>query len=399
MKKSVLIVFLTFLAYSAFSQSLEDLRKQRENTEKEIEYTNKLLQKTQKDTKSSLNKITIITKQIDNRKQLISGINQEIQLIDADIVEKHNNISNLESEIARLKKEYESAIYHTWKTRNAQNRLMYVFSGKDLGEVYRRIRYLHEFSAFRKQQSELLVVMQKDLEKELKSIEQKRDEKLSLLDNKTKEQYNLQLEQKKQDQYVKDLKQKERSLKKQLAQQQKEMDKLNKVIEKIIAEEIQKSNEGKENTTPGKFALTPEEKLVSDQFDKNRGKLPWPVEQGIIISKYGEHKHEIEKTVTVDNPGIDIQSDEGAVARSVFKGIVTGVYPLPAYNLGVIIRHGEYLSFYANLSEVYVKKGDVVDIKQTLGKIYTDEFNGKTVLHFEIYKGSTKNNPEYWIAR
>jgi len=399
MKRSVVILFISFFTFSVFSQTLDELKEQREKTEKEIEYTNKLLEKTQKDTRSSLNKITIIGKQIDNRKQLINGINQEIQLIDADIVEKRNNVSNLETEIARLKKEYESAIYHTWKTRNSQNRLMYVFSGKDLGEVYRRIRYLHEFSSFRKQQSELLVVMQKDLQKELKGVEQKREDKLGLLDSKTKEQYNLQQEQQKQDQYVKDLKQKERGLKRQLAQQQKKMDELNKVIEKIVAEEIRKSNEGKENATEGKFALTPEEKLVSDQFDKNRGKLPWPVEQGIIISKYGEHKHEVEKTVTVNNPGVDIQTDEGAKARAIFKGTVTGIYQLPGYNLGVFVRHGEYLSFYANLSEVFVKKGDNVDTKQELGRIYTDEFNGRTFLHFEIWKSKVKNNPEYWIAR
>jgi len=139
MKRSVVILFISFFTFSVFSQTLDELKEQREKTEKEIEYTNKLLEKTQKDTRSSLNKITIIGKQIDNRKQLINGINQEIQLIDADIVEKRNNVSNLETEIARLKKEYESAIYHTWKTRNSQNRLMYVFSGKDLGEVYRRI--------------------------------------------------------------------------------------------------------------------------------------------------------------------------------------------------------------------------------------------------------------------
>jgi len=241
--------------------------------------------------------------------------------------------------------------------------------------------------------------MQKDLQKELKGVEQKREDKLGLLDSKTKEQYNLQQEQQKQDQYVKDLKQKERGLKRQLAQQQKKMDELNKVIEKIVAEEIRKSNEGKENATEGKFALTPEEKLVSDQFDKNRGKLPWPVEQGIIISKYGEHKHEVEKTVTVNNPGVDIQTDEGAKARAIFKGTVTGIYQLPGYNLGVFVRHGEYLSFYANLSEVFVKKGDNVDTKQELGRIYTDEFNGRTFLHFEIWKSKVKNNPEYWIAR
>lgn len=399
MKKSVLITLLSLLTIAGFSQSLEELKKQREKTEKEIEYTNKLLQKTQKDTKASLNKITIIGNQISNRKRLITGINKEIQLIDADIVEKRNNISNLENEIEKLKKEYEKAIYHTWTTRNAQNRLMYVLSGKDLGEVYRRMRYLYEFTSFRKQQSQLLIVMRQDLENELLKVEKKRDEKLSLLDSKTQEQYKLQQEQRQQDQFVQNLQQKERKLKRQLKENQKKMDRLNKVIEDIIAEEIRKANEGKEDVTKGRFSLTPEEQLVSDQFDKNRGKLPWPVEQGIIISKYGEHKHEVEKTVTIDNPGIDIQTEDGSKVRSVFKGTVTGVYPLPGYNLGVIIRHGEYLSFYANLADVYVKKGDVVDTKQEIGEIYTDEFNGKTFLHFEIWKSKVKNNPEYWIAR
>ncbi|MFC0875182.1 murein hydrolase activator EnvC family protein [Saccharicrinis sp. FJH2] len=399
MKKSVIILFLAVLHLSAFSQTLEELKKQREKTEKDIEYTNKLLEKTQKDTRSSLNKITIIGKQIDNRKQLISGINKEIQLIDNDIVDKRNNISNLESEIAKLKKEYESAIYHTWKTRNAQNRLMYVFSGKDLGEVYRRIRYLHEFSNFRKQQSELLLAMQKDLEKELREVEEKREDKLSLLDSKTKEQYNLQQEQNKQDVYVKDLKSKERNLKRQLVQNQKKMDELNAFIKKIIDEQIRESNKGKSNTSPGKFSLTPEEQLVSDQFDKNRGKLPWPVEQGIIISKYGTHKHALVKSVTEMNPGIDIQTDEGSVARSVFKGEVTYVGVSPDNTLCIIVRHGQYLTLYANLVELYVKKGDKVDTKEKIGRIYSDDAKNKTVLHFEVYKGSQINNPEYWIAR
>ncbi|MFB6341777.1 murein hydrolase activator EnvC family protein [Saccharicrinis sp. FJH62] len=405
MKKSVIILFLAVLHLSAFSQTLEELKKQREKTEKDIEYTNKLLEKTQKDTRSSLNKITIIGKQIDNRKQLISGINKEIQLIDNDIVDKRNNISNLEAEIAKLKKEYESAIYHTWKTRNAQNRLMYVFSGKDLGEVYRRIRYLHEFSNFRKQQSELLLAMQKDLEKELREVEEKREDKLSLLDSKTKEQYNLQLEQNKQDVYVKDLKSKERNLKRQLAQQQKKRDELSSFIKKIIEEQIKASNKGKSNTSPGKFSLTPEEKLVSEQFDKNKGKLPWPVDQGIIISKFGTHKNALVSSVTENNPGIDILTDEGTEARAVFKGKVSGVFMLATNTLGVTIRHGEYISFYGNLSQVYVKRDDIVDTKQTIGKIFTDNIetgsseSSKTVLYFSIYKGIVNTNPEYWLAR
>lgn len=399
MKYLFLIFCCSIFTLSMYSQSLDELKKQREKTEKEIEFTNKLLQKTEANTKNSLNKITVIGKQISNRKSLINTINQEVNFLDADIVQKKNNIFNLEQEINLLKKDYERAVYHTWKTKNSNNRLMYVFSGKDLGQVYRRVRYLHEFSAFRKQQGELLLVMRSDLEKELNDLETVKEQKVGLLDSKTQEQYRLVQEQNKQGAYVKELQKKQRSLKKQLAQQQEKMSELNKVIERIIAEEIRKSNAGKKDSKAGKFMLTPEEQLVSDKFDKNRGKLPWPVEQGIIISKYGVHKHEVEKTVTMDNPGIDIQTAQDALVRSVFQGVVTGVYPLPGYNMGVIIRHGEYLTFYANLSEVYVSKGEEVTLKQSIGKIFNDETNGKSVLHFEVYKGSTKNNPEYWIAR
>lgn len=399
MKIIVAILTISFVTGSLFGQSLDELKQKREETEKKIALTNKLLQKTQKDARVSLNKITLIGKQISSRKALISGINQEIGLIDTDIQGKRNSINATKAEIAKIKKEYEKAIYHTWKTRHSTNRLMYVLSGRDINEVYRRLRYLYEFTHFRKQQSELLVVMTADLQKELVAIEEKRDAKISLLDNKTQEQYRLQQEQVQQDQTVKSLKRQERKLKQQLKQQQKEMDKLNKFIEDVIAEEIRKANEGKSNTSAGKFSLTPQEQLVSDQFDKNKGKLPWPVDQGVIVSKYGKHKHEVEKTVVLDNPGIDIQTEEGEKARAIFNGTVTGVYPLPGYNLGVIVRHGEYLTFYANLSEVFVKKGDNIVTKQELGRIYTDEFRDITFLHFEVWKSQVKNNPEYWIAR
>jgi murein hydrolase activator len=399
MHKNKFIVFILLLfAISGFSQSIDELKKQREQTEKEIAFTNKLLETTRKDAQVSVNNVAVIGRQIVNRESLIQGISKEVNLIDVDIIDKTNHINNLEKQLAQLKSEYEKVIFQTWKTRNVYNRLMFVFSGKDLGEIYRRLRYLREFASFRKQQGIILVSMKNELQHNLTSLETSKKSKIVLLDSKTEEKYKLEREKQKQDVYVKQLKQKEVSLKKQLAEHQKKRNELNNFIEKIIAEEIRKANEGKDKAQKGKFLLTPEEKLVSDQFDKNRGKLPWPVEQGLIISRYGVHIHEVERNVKVDNPGIDIQTVPGTKVRSIFNGVVSGIYSLPYYNMGITIRHGEYISFYTNLQEVYVKKGDVVTVKQEIGKIFTESDN-KTILHFQIWKGQVKNNPELWIAK
>jgi murein hydrolase activator len=395
--KFIVFIFLLF-TISGFSQSIDELKKQREQTEKEIAFTNKLLETTRKDAQVTVNNVAVIGRQIVNRESLIMGISKEVNLIDVDIIEKTNHINNLENQLAQLKSEYEKVIFQTWKTRNVYNRLMFVFSGKDLGEIYRRLRYLREFASFRKQQGIILVSMKNELQQNLYSLESSKKSKIVLLDSKTEEKFKLEREKQKQDAYVKQLKQKEVSLKKQLAEHQKKRNELNKFIEKIIAEEIRKANEGKDKAQKGKFLLTPEEQLVSDQFDKNKGKLPWPVDQGIIISRYGIHIHEVEKNVKVDNPGIDIQSVPGTKVRSVFNGVVSGIYSLPNYNMGITIRHGEYISFYANLEEVYVKKGDVVSVKQDIGKIFSENDN-KTILHFQIWKGQIKNNPEIWIAK
>jgi murein hydrolase activator len=309
MHKNKFIVFILLLfAISGFSQSIDELKKQREQTEKEIAFTNKLLETTRKDAQVSVNNVAVIGRQIVNRESLIQGISKEVNLIDVDIIDKTNHINNLEKQLAQLKSEYEKVIFQTWKTRNVYNRLMFVFSGKDLGEIYRRLRYLREFASFRKQQGIILVSMKNELQHNLTSLETSKKSKIVLLDSKTEEKYKLEREKQKQDVYVKQLKQKEVSLKKQLAEHQKKRNELNNFIEKIIAEEIRKANEGKDKAQKGKFLLTPEEKLVSDQFDKNRGKLPWPVEQGLIISRYGVHIHEVERNVKVDNPGIDIQT-------------------------------------------------------------------------------------------
>ncbi len=396
MKRTVLYILFLMFSASSFGQTLDELRKQKAEAEQAISFTNKLLDANKKTTQTTVNKLTLINKQISSREKLIQAMNSEIGLLDKSLEDKRKNISNYEKDIEILKAEYAKSIYQTWKTKSLNNRLVYVFSGKDLNQVYRRMRYLREFTSYRQQQGKQLVKLKDELANEIASLEDVRKSKVNVLSSKSEEQKLLEAEKGKQSLYVNDLKRKERQLQQKLAQDKKKMNELNAFIEKIIAEEIRNSQ--KEKST-GSMALTPEEKLLSDNFDKNKGRLPWPLEQGVITSKFGVYKNPLYKTVTEENFGIDIQTLKGQIARAVFGGEVTGVYAVPGLNQVVIIRHGNYRTTYSNLQEVYVKRGDKVEIKQSIGKVFTDDVNEKTSLHFQVWNGTTRLNPEDWIAK
>lgn len=396
MKRYGVYIICLFFSLSMSGQTLEELRKQKAEAEKAISFTNKLLDANKKSAQTSVNKLTLINRQIYSRQKLIKAMSMEIGLMDQGIEEKRNNIVTTEREIETLKKEYAKSVYQTWKTKSLNNRLVYVFSGQDLSQVYRRLRYLREFTSYRQQQGEKLINLKDELAKEVASLEDTRVSKLKVVSSKTVEQETLQKEKSRQNSYVIDLQKKERQLKSQLVQNKKKMNDLNKFIEKIIAEEIKKSQEGKPK---GGLNLTPEEKLISDNFDKNKGRLPWPLEQGVITSKFGVFNNTLYKNVLEENFGIDIQTLEGQLVRAVFSGEVTGVYAVPGLNQVVIVRHGDYRTTYSNLEEVYVKKGDKLETKQSLGKVFTDEVNNKTSLHFQVWKGTQRLNPEYWISK
>lgn len=396
MQKILLYIGCVLLSCVVSAQSLDDLKKQKEEAEKAISFTNKLLDANKKSKDVSVNKLTLISKQINSRQKLISTISAEVSLLDRSLADKKEKITKLSKEIELLKEEYAKSVYHTWKTKNTNNRLMYVFSGKDLGEVYRRVRYLREFTSYRQRQGEVLLVKKDELAEQIVILESTKKEKVKLVERKATEQHKLQTEKKEQDKYVVGLKQKEKKLKKQLAQHKRKMRDLNRFIEKVIADEIKKARDSEDKT---KMKLTPEEKLLSTNFDKNKGRLPWPLKEGVITSKFGVYTNPQYKYVKEENFGIDIQTLKGGEARAVFKGEVTGVYAVPGLNQVIIVRHGDYRTTYSNIEIAYVKRGDIVKTKQALGKIFTDDANQKTNLHFQVWKGIVKLNPELWITK
>ena len=390
-----------FATLISTAQTKDDLEKKKKDIEKNIQYTNSLLEETKKNKEASLNQLTTLKNKIILRQNLVNLINNEIKLIDKQINENNNTIKALEKDLGVIKEQYAKMIYYGYKNRNSYTRLTFIFSSKDFNQAQKRLKYLQQYSEYRQDQAELIVKTKKLINEKNESLENKKEKKRNLLRDKERERQALASEKAEKKVVYEKLQKKEVQLKDDLVAKHNEAIKLQKAIEDIIAEEIRKARE-REKEIKG-FTLTPEETQLSESFNNNKGKLPWPVKRGIITGQFGEHDHPVLQGIKINNNGIDLSTNKGANARAIFDGVVTGVIILPgANNKAVIVRHGEYFSVYGNLQDVYVKKGDKVVTKQDIGLIYTDNQKFKTEGHLEIWKltpeGTVKLNPEKWIA-
>ncbi len=394
MKQVLFFLLITFFALSTVeAQSLRELQEQRKKTEESIALTNKLIKKNSKNKNKELSNVKLLSNKISYRKKLISNLDNEIKELDRLIAEKETTIAAYNTDLDTMKANYAHLLQYMWTRRSRYNQMMYVLAGEDVTQIYRRFRYLKEFSSHQKAQATAIQNLSERLVLEKDSLQVQKEQQAQLIGQYSSETQKLENEQTSRKNKIDSLKKDARNLKKQLAAQQKKRDELKRFVDKLIAEEAKKaSKDGK------KMQLTPEQKLISDQFIGNKGKLPWPVASGVVTEHFGLHKHEVSNRVDVNSDGIDIQTDTGNDARSIFDGEVTLIAVLPGNVLGVIIRHGEYCSFYANLSEVYIKKGDIVNTKQKIGKIASN-LDGESILHFEVWKGKTRNNPELWLSK
>lgn len=378
-----------------FSQTKSELENKKKKTLQEINYTNKLLNQTRKSQKESYNSLQLITKNIESRNELIENINYEVEYVDDRIKETELIISIMEEDLVVLKETYAEMIRVAWKNSNKYNDIMFILSSEDFNQTYLRWKYMQKLAEFRKKQFMAINSIKAILEIQIQKLSAAKDEKSNLLEEEQKEAQKLSQEQKEKEKALSDLKSQEQNLKSKLQEQQKQMAQLQREIEKLIAEEAKRSS----GSTTGKYELTPEEKIVSTNFVNNKGKLPWPVERGVIISYFGKQAHPVLKSITIDNKGIDISTTTGSTARAVFNGEVRKVFSIPGAQNAVIIRHGEYLTVYTNLDDTYVSVGENVVTKQAIGTIHTDNSDNKTVLHFELWKVSTPMNPYYWLSK
>jgi len=411
-----------FISISAFAQTTREIKKleeQRKQAMQDIANTNKLLNDTKKNTSSLLSRIDLISDQIITRQKIVNLLEAEIKGITSEQEKTEQDIIVLEKELKEQQKSYAKAVEAVLKNRNSENKLLFILSGKSLSESYRRLRYLKDYSNWRSTQADEITEKSNDLQERKITLEKTKASKLALLKQREIEQDNLKKEEDDYQQEVKEAQKKQKQLQQTLSQKRKQADALNKRIEKLIAEEVArqereakrkakerasanaKGNAGKGSSKPstGSATMTDADVKLSSNFASNRGKLPFPVTGTYSISNhFGSHQHR-QWRVTTSSNGIDIKAQSGAEAKAVFNGEVSKVIAFPGYNNCLIIRHGNYYTFYGNIQSLYVKQGDTVTTGQALGKIYTDPDTNISELHFQLWQGTTKLNPEPWLRR
>lgn len=393
---SVLFILLV-LSICCFSQTRQDLEKRKKQNEKDISYTNELISNTEKNKTASYNKLLLINSKIKSREKIINDINSQIELINSNIETKQELIQQLNEDYENLKSEYAKVISYFYKNRSHYDRMMFILASEDVNTAFKRIKYFQQYSDYRVKQAAQIVETKSQIEYQVGELEALRNDKKTLLFDHQVETNELKKEKNDQNTIILQLDKQKSELKKKLDQQMQLANQLQRKIEKIIEEELKKANANKKSLNV--FQLTPEEKKLADTFSSNKKKLPWPTERGVITGFFGENPHPVLKGVFVRNDGIDISTTEGSYIRSIFDGTVTRVFVIPGAHTTVIIRHGNYLSVYSNLSEVFVKQGDKVRTKQSIGKIYTDKDDeNKSVLQFQIWKENQKLNPQEWLA-
>ena len=459
---SVVMLFITIAALNMYAQNDKNkLQSRKSKLEREIIEMNRELEETKLNKSANLNQLVLINKKINKREELIREIEQEVGGIDSQVQNMADTIYRITINLKNLKDEYARIIYSTYRNRSAYNRLMFIFSSHNFNQAYKRLKYLQQYTEYRKMQVQSITKTQMMLATKKLELEKRKSSKLTLKHSQEQERNILADEKNQKDEKIKNLTSQEKKLLVKLRNNEVALNKLQAAIEALVASEIKKANEEKikkaaataaaekraaaeadrkarakaeadkksrskadpnvrapepakeeaiakveeSRLTAAKAApvksnsmsVTAEDVALSGSFAGNRGRLPSPVDRGAIISSFGEHPHAEFQNIKIKNNGIDIVSSSGSIAKVVFDGEVSSVMFITNLNYIVIVRHGDYLTVYSNLKDVTVKKGDRVKTRQSLGTIATSEGESKSRLHFELWQGTIVQNPAGWL--
>ena len=355
------------------------LEAQKKRLQQEIVQINALIKESAKKRANVLTEVENVQLKMDRQDALIRLTNRQINRLNQDITLNLRNIEQLRQELEVLKKNYADMIVAARKNKSTQNRLMFVLSSESFWQAYKRLAYMKQYTAYRKQQGEQIAAKTKTLQQYNKDLVAQRKEKEALIRNNRIAQQELDSVRKKQNSLMQQLKKRERSFAAQIKKKQKQQEAIDKEIDRLIREAIAASNK-KAGTKTTTFVLTPEAKALAASFASNKGRLPWPVAKGIVTQKFGTQRHPVVRTTTIKSNGVTLSVPKGTEARSVFEGKVLNIVQFKGSNPIVLIQHGNYITSYKNLSAVYVKKGERVSAKQSIGKIFTNKDTNKTLL-------------------
>ena len=421
--KAVLFIVAVLIAVNAHAQSSQELKRRRDKLSEELEQLNKDYQETSNNKRSTLKQLSLLKAKINLREEKINIINSEIRNLDNQISQSNNTVHSLQSQLDQLKKEYAGMVLFAYRNQSAYNKLMFIFASKDFNQAYKRLKYLQQFGTYRERQAGYIQGTQKELHVKINELDRTKQEKSTLLVDQQKEKETLGKEKTNQVKVVSDLSQHQGQLKQQQRDVQNKIAKTNREIGAAIRREIEEAQrkaeaEAKEaariaaakakaenrpapvvakpvvRTSSSYLNATPEAAKLSNDFLGNKGRLPWPVANGIITQGFGVYTSE---GIRSENTGVDIRTNAGGTVRAVFDGEVIRVVDVSGTYL-VMIKHGEYFTVYGNLRSVSVARGQKVNTKQAIGVVATDPSTGETEVNFDVYKVKEPMNPKLWLA-
>ena len=388
MKLKFIVYILCILAMPVAAQNVKELQKQQRQLQQQLEETAKMLKQTKQSETATENKLNLLNNDIKTRKKLINNIQGEINALNGEMHTLRQKRSDLQAELEIAKQDYARLVRETHYAEMQQSPLLFLLSADNFQQLVRRIQYMQQFAAYRKEQVKRIESLQTEIDIQNTLLEERKQNRSTALQSQKREQDKLTRDERKQKDMLQSLKTKEKNLLAKQKEQQKKVDALNKKIEELIAKQVR-------TTT----TLTKEQKLIAGGFEANQGRLPWPVEKGYISGYFGKHQHPIHEHVTIDNKGIYLQTVSGADARAIYEGEVTWCAQMNG-SYAVIVQHGNYRSVYSPLKKIYVKQGDKLTAKQAIGEIVTNtNEDNKTELYFQIYKDRSILNPSLWLAQ
>lgn len=398
-KTFILIILFPFFVLSANNQQIEELRRQQNALQEEIQHTNRLFQQARTLTENIVNRINLLSRQINARRQLIDTQNQEIAALEREARRLEEEIAQLERQLERARQAYATAIRAMLNNNFRQNKLLFVLSGRSFGESLRRMQHLRNYSTWKRQQAE-------EIKAKIEEISIRRQELSTTMTDRERvrlslrtEEQTLQAEEQTHRTEMTAARGQEQQLQQQLQAQQQRVDQLNAQIERLIAEEVERQRRAQARPDDAGRAETAENLALTGSFAANRGQLPMPVTgPATITGNFGTRRH-AQWNITTNSNGIDIQTQRGASARSVFEGEVSRIFAVPGAHTAIILRHGDYFTFYSNIDELFVQQGDRVTTGQALGRIFTDPESGVTEMHFQLWQQTTTLNPAGWLRR
>lgn len=387
----VAVVIFMSLHYISVCQTRRDLEEQRKKALEEITYVDNLLKETAREKNENLNDLKIIGRKLNLRESILKGLQDEISLLADRLALNTLALYMMEEDLLVLRRDYEKAVLGSYRSAKGNFEVAYILSASDFNQGYKRLKYLQQITKFRRQEAEIIQELKGEIEISKRKMEQDMD-RISELKAREEQQKNLlQDEQSRQQKVVRSLSNKEKQLQRELEEKKRIARRIESEISKLLAEERKRSSASD---------VTPEMKLISDNFYENKGRLPWPVEKGVISSRFGIHNHPVLKYVKENNSDIEITSSGPTPVKTIFSGTVVRVFSIPGANMSIIIKHGKYFSVYSNLVGVSVKSGDKVETRQVIGNVFNDPDKGnEAVLKFMITEETVNLDPELWISK